>query len=32
MGPEARVLGVWGTGSQGFEVVPQFAWRFIFKF
>ena len=32
MGPEIRVLGVYGTGSQGFDVVPQLAWRFIFKF
>lgn len=32
MGPEVRVLGVWGTASQGFEILPQFAWRFVFKF
>ena len=32
MGPEIRVLAVYGTGSQGFDVVPQFVWRLIFKF
>ena len=32
MGPEIRILLVNGTGSQGFEVVPQFAWHLIFRF